>query len=110
MIPILACNGVIPSEIAEVIAKIINLLKIAVPVILIIFGMLDFAKGLIAQKEDEIKKGQKAFITRLISGVFVFLVISIVQLVVNLLQAGTGAGDTWSCVQSIIGGNAARGE
>ena len=38
-------------------------------------GMLDFAKSVIAKKEEDIKKYQKAFVSRLISALLVFLVI-----------------------------------
>jgi len=38
-----------------VVATIIKGIKIVVPILLIIWGMLDFAKSVIAKKEDEIK-------------------------------------------------------
>ena len=45
----------------------ITIIKIAVPILLIIFGMLDLGKAVIASKEDEIKKGQQTFIKRAIT-------------------------------------------
>jgi len=87
-------------------------IKIVVPILLIIWGMLDFAKSVIAKKEDEIKGYQKSFVSRLISAVLVFLVITIVQLVVNLLAGvdkesnaeGENPGDIWSCSKKFING------
>ena len=42
-----------------IISSIVTVIKIAVPILLIIFGMLDLGKAVVAAKEDEIKKGQQ---------------------------------------------------
>lgn len=62
------------------------IIKIVVPILLIIFGMLDLGKAVVASKEDEIKKGQQLFIKRVISAVIVFFVIQIVQLLVSFVS------------------------
>ena len=72
-------SGMIPY----VISMVVTIIKIAVPVVLIIFGMIDFLKAVTASKEDEIKKGQQTFIKRLIAAVIVFFVVQIVQLVAS---------------------------
>ena len=79
------CGGVeIPGKLAYVISMIIKLIQFGVPLLLIIFGMLDLGKAVIASKEDEIKKGQQMFIKRLIAAVIVFFVVAVVKLVVTL--------------------------
>jgi len=107
------CAGIeVPDTLFNVVATIIKGIKIVVPILLIIWGMLDFAKSVIAKKEDEIKGYQKSFVSRLISAVLVFLVITIVQLVVNLLAGvdkesnaeGENPGDIWSCSKKFING------
>lgn len=72
-------SGMIP----QVISTIIFLIKVIVPILLIIFGMIDFLKAVTASKEDEIKKGQQTFIKRLIAAALVFFIVQIVQLVVR---------------------------
>lgn len=84
----ISTDVIIDQRIPEVVSTIINVIKIAVPVLLVIFGMLDLFKGLSAQKEDEIKKGQQMFIKRLISGALVFFVFIIVQLLVSFAAGG----------------------
>ena len=69
-----------------VVSMIITIIKIVVPIVLIIFGMMDLAKAIMAQKEDEIKKGQQTFIKRLIAAVIVFFVITIVQMVITFVS------------------------
>lgn len=64
----------------------ILIIKIVVPILLIIFGMLDLGKAVVASKEDEIKKGQQTFLKRVISAVIVFFVIQIVQLLVSFIS------------------------
>ncbi len=106
------CAGMaIPDTVFNVVALIIRGIKIVVPILLIIWGMIDFAKSVVAKKEEDIKKYQKSFIMRLISAALVFLVIIIVQLVVSLLagvekQSGeeNTTADIWDCSKKFIVG------
>ncbi len=107
------CNGIlVPNELFNTVATIIKGIKIAVPVLLIIFGMLDFAKSVIAKEEDDVKKYRKSFISRVISAVIVFLIVFVVQLAVNLLasvedtnnQNGQTVSDIWNCSKKFISG------
>lgn len=106
------CGGIsIPNEIFNMTSLIIKIIKIVVPVLLIIWGMLDFAKSIVAKKEEDIKKYRSAFIGRLISAILVFLMVVIVQLVVNLMNGveeksmdGQTIGDVWSCSKKFING------
>ena len=87
------CEAVIPgvvidTKIANTVHTIIVVIKIAVPILLIIFGMLDLGKAVVAAKEDEIKKGQQTFIKRAIAAVIVFFVLQIVQIIVRFISAG----------------------
>ena len=71
---------------------IIPLIQIGIPILLIIFGMLDLGKAVIASKEDEIKSAQKLLIKRAIYAVAIFFVVMLVQLVFNIV-AGNSAGE-----------------
>lgn len=95
------CGISMVRMIPYLITLVINLIKIGVPILLIIFGMLDLGKAVMAQKEDEIKKGQQTFIKRLTAAVVVFLVVFIVQIAINLVSGG-GDNKTWACVDCVI--------
>ncbi len=98
------CNGVdVPDKIINIVATLITIVKFGVPILLIIFGMLDLGKAVVASKEDEIKKGQQMFIKRVISAILVFFVITVVQLVVNLAKSSDD-GDLWSCIKTFTCG------
>lgn|SRR5574344_42690 len=93
----------IPEQLASIIALVYNLIKIGVPIILIINGMLDLGKAVIAQKDEEITKGKKTFMSRLIAAAIVFLVFVIVQLVVSLVNTPDKDGNIWTCVKALLG-------
>lgn len=73
------------------------IIKIAVPILLIFFGMLDLGKAVVASKEDEIKKGQQMFVKRVISAVIVFFVIQIVQIIVNFVSKDNSVSRCFNC-------------
>ena len=93
------------ESIQSIVSTIILAIQIAIPVLLIIFGMLDLGKAVVASKEDEIKKGQQLFIKRLISAALVFFVIFIVKVLVNLVASGS-SNEIWSCADRFISGAA----
>ena len=98
----------IDVKLPDIISLIILILQIAVPVLLVIFGSIDFVKAMTSQKEDEIKKGQKTFISRIIAGVIVFFVIAIVKLVITFI-AGDEASDIVNCADCFLSGKDSDG-
>lgn len=106
------CMGIdIPNSIFNLVATVINGIKIVVPILLIIWGMLDFAKAIISKKEDDIKSHQKMFVSRLISAVLVFFIIFAVQLVFSLMgkvekESGSdeNTASLWECSKMFING------
>ena len=78
---------------------IIPLIQIGIPIILIILGMLDLGKAVVASKEDEIKNAQKMLIKRCIYGVAIFFVVLIVTLVFGLVAdnaEGVNGANNWT--------------
>lgn len=101
------CNGVvIPEALTGIISMIIKFIYIGVPILLIIWGMLDLGKAVISQKEDDIKKGQSTFFKRLIAAVIVFFVVTIVIFIINILSNSgiDSVRGVSECVQQIIDG------
>ena len=106
------CTGVLGNGIPEGIGNVVHLVVVAiqvvVPILLIIWGMIDFAKSIIGQDEDKIKAGQKTFMRRLIAAVVVFLIVTIVQLAIRLATTvggeGNEAGSVWDCAEQLING------
>ena len=98
------CNGTeIPDQIAKIVAFIYNAIRIAVPLLLIIVGMFEMAKAVTAGKEDEIKKAQGLLVKKAVAAVLVFLMMSIVQLVINVVAGDDPIKDNmWTCINNIL--------
>ena len=71
-------------EIGYLITLVINIIKIATPILLVIMGMIDFAKASTKANAEDIAKARNIFFKRAIAGGLVFFVIAIVQFAVTL--------------------------
>ena len=60
--------------------------KIAIPLLIIAFGIFDFGKAVVAEKEDEIKKQTKRLIYRVVAGIIIFLIPNIVLFLFGLIN------------------------
>ena len=84
------------ADLAPVIGLVKNLLipavQIGIPIILIVLGMFDLGKAVVASKEDEIKAAQKLLIKRAIYAVAIFFVVLIVT---ALFKAIGNGGETF---------------
>lgn len=72
-------------NVIAIVRLVMNIICVAVPIIMILMGTIDLFKAVTAGKDDDIKKKQKALITRIIAGVLVFLVPTIVSVLMNLI-------------------------
>ena len=85
------CNGIlgdgrgIPQNIGDLIHYLYLGIKIVVPILLVIFAMLDLGRAIAAKKEEDIKKYQGSCIKRIITGVLVFLVVVVVEFVLGFV-------------------------
>lgn len=101
-------NVTIPPELVSIVGAVVNIIKIGVPIILIVLGMIDMGKAVASQKEDEIKKGQKTLISRVIAAAIVFFVVAIVQLMLSIVSGATNDTNIWTCVCQLIGNDATK--
>ena len=105
----IVCGDIkIPYAIPQMVRTIIIILQIATPIIIIILGSVDLLKAVMAQKEDEIKKGQQVFIRRLIVGSLVFLVFVLTELVIGLVAPKNDNQNMWNCVDCFVNGKCAN--
>ncbi len=65
---------------------IMEYVRIIVPILIILLGTVDFAKAVIAGKEDNMKKAQKDFVIRIIAGVAVFFVPVLIDIIMDLAE------------------------
>ena len=96
------------SDIAGVIGLIhavVGLIQFGIPFILIIYGLLDLGKAVMAGKEDEMKGAQKILIKRVMYAIATFIVVTLVVYIFGLI--GQGSESTWySCWTQTSAANA----
>ena len=76
------CGFSLPKTLPHVTSILYNLIKILVPVILVIMGMVDMLSAM-SSDEKGMSKSTKKFITRIIAAVVVFVVMALVQFAFN---------------------------
>ena len=91
----------IPPSIPKVVSIIYLVIQIAVPIVLVVLGSLDLFKGIYAQKDEEIRKGQQVFVKRIIAAAIVFFVFMIVKLFIGF-AADSNSNQIVKCVECFI--------
>lgn len=79
------CDDLAP--VLRLVGVVIKGIKIVVPIILIIVGMIDMAKAVTEKSEDKIKDAQNKLIKKAIAAVIVFLVATFVSVIMTLVAA-----------------------
>lgn len=77
------------EPILGIVNYVINAIMIGVPILLIIFGMIDIGKAVISSKDDEVKKATKAFGRRFLAAVGVFAIVWLVTFVFTTIASAT---------------------
>jgi len=78
------CGGLLP--IVRLVRKgLYPIVQIIIPIVLIIFGIIDLGKAVIASDEKEIKAAQSRLIKRCIYAAAIFFVVTFVTIVMNLV-------------------------
>lgn len=81
---ITSCSELFGDDLIKEINKIMNLIRIIVPILLLIFGITDFFKATFDTTEDNMKKNRDRFIKRIIAAIIVFIVPIFVNLVLKI--------------------------
>lgn len=96
------CNTLEP--IMTLVGYVIYGIKVVVPVILIVMGMIDLTRAIMQKDDSEIKKAQVSLVKKLVVGVCVYLVITIVGLIMQLINAD-GYENCVNCAFDPFGGD-----
>lgn len=74
----------------NIVGLVVNIIKIGIPIVLILFGMIDLSKAVIANKEDDVKKATKLLGKRFLYAVGVFASVWLVTFVLDLASDTVG--------------------
>ena len=95
LVNVLACTSINIDPIVPSFTHLaISLVKIIIPIILIVLGMVDLAKAVMTNDDKVMKEAQTKLIKRIIYAIIIFFVVAIVQFVFSTLaKAGDEAND-----------------
>lgn len=93
-----SCSDIENGRIGDLLKFLFNLIKIIVPVLLIVFGCLDFVSAIFSGDDGNMKKAQAKFIKRVVIAVGIFLVPSILKLLLTV------AGTVWPSISADLCG------
>lgn len=88
-----------PPSVSNLIYRVLQVVRFAVPALLIVLGTVDFASAVLADSEEKMKKAQKRFIKRVIAGMVIFLVPSIVYAIMKTANNN----EYIKCVETLTG-------
>lgn len=80
----------------KIVNVVITVAKILVPILLIIYGSIDYGKAALAENHDALEKTTQAFIKKIIVAVAIFLIPTIVNSIISFSQSSTDKTDAKS--------------
>lgn len=93
------------ANVWQVLGYIVMIIKIVIPLLLIIMGMVDLGKAVISSDDKAINKSVTTLIKRFIAAVLVFFIPTIVSALFNAVTRLTDNTDYNICVQCITNAN-----
>lgn len=82
--PISFCSQT--ATIWQIVGWILLILKIVIPVILIILGIIDLSKAVLSSKDDAIMSAAKRLMFRAIAAVAIFFIPTVINIVMGLID------------------------
>ena len=74
------------ANVWQILGYVLLVFKIVIPLLLIIYGIIDLGKAVIASKDDEIKKATTSLTKRAIAAVVIFLLPTIVSFIMGIIS------------------------
>ena len=89
-------------EMWQLVGRILLVFKIVIPLLLIIFGMIDLGKAVIASDEKAIKNATTSIIRRLIAAVVIFFIPAIVGAIFSLVKSFSDVENDYNLCKNCI--------
>lgn len=104
----LRCEGDVffPSYLVKFCANLYQFIQLMTPVILIIMGMVDLLKAVIASEEKQMITAKSALIKKFVAGIMIYLIFAIVSFAFKAVPDLLGSkGDVGKCISHFINGD-----
>ncbi len=90
------------ANIWQLVGYVLLAFKIVIPVILIVMGILDLGKAVVASKSDEVKKATTSLAMRAVAAIAIFLIPTIIGLVMGFVSDFSKVEKDYSICKSCI--------
>lgn len=90
------------KEPLKFIGNIVLVVKIVIPIIIVALGMMDFFKAITGAKDEEIKKSAKSFVLRVVAGVIIFFIPTVISVVFSLISSWADLKGEFNACQKCI--------
>ena len=89
----------------KIIGRVVQIAKIIVPLIIIVFGMIDYSKAVLSDDEKATSKATGVLVKRIISGILVFIAPAVINgllKVVGVIKEDVDKGSYGKCINCIL--------
>lgn len=97
------------ANIWHLLGSIVVVIKIVIPIILVILGMVDLGKAVVSSDEKAMNKAVGTLIKRFIAALVVFFIPTIVSALFSAAGVITNDGDYQICIQCVTAANSDSG-
>ena len=91
------CEDVFGEDLLKILHDGVNAIKIMIPLLLIALGIVDFAKAVFGGNEDNMKKSAVKFGKRVLIGIVIFFIPSILNIILDIANKIWGNIDPSLC-------------
>jgi hypothetical protein len=78
------CTG--SAGLLQFVGYILTIVKIAIPILIVAFGLLDFGKAVVGSKDDLIKKSAISLLRRVVAGIVIFFLPTLVLTIFDAIS------------------------
>ncbi len=90
------------KEPLKFIGRILQIIKIVIPLLIIAFGVIDLFRAIIGSKDDELKKSIRSLVMRCIAGVVIFFLPTLVSIVFSLIDSWANIEGEFNACQKCV--------
>jgi uncharacterized membrane protein len=95
------------SQLWQLVGYFLYIVKVVIPIIIIVLAVIDFSKAVIASKDDEIKFSLRKLLKRIILGILIFFIPTLISIALAMVKDATeftqAASSCRACLLSPFG-------
>ena len=80
------CSNVEVLNVIRIFGVIIKIIKIVIPLLIIVFGMIDFSKSVVSSDDKAINKSSMKLVKRIIAGILIYFLPTLVLTLFDYLE------------------------